>query len=152
MEQVAGVQWRMQEVRGHVVNHLYVYDGDLAAQDAQAAAIQTLKGEIGERLDDPRRRSSSDLEPASQERYAAVVEARKAYVAAYDQALALSREETRRERRGPGRLAHRVPRAGAAGARHAQHRHERVHATAIGEELDVPRPTPRAARRRPARC
>ena len=93
MEQVAGRDRRMQEVFGHVVNHLYVYDGDLAAQDAQAAAIETLKGEIGERLDTLAPIVEA-LEPASQERFAAALEARKAYVAAYDQALALSRQET----------------------------------------------------------
>ena len=93
MEQVAGVQWRMQDVRGHVVNHLYVFDGDLAAQDAEAAAIQARKGEIGERLD-TLAPLVEKLEPASQERFAAVVAARKVYVDAYDQAVALSREET----------------------------------------------------------
>ena len=55
MEQMAGVEWRVQNVRGHVANHLYVFDGDLAAQDAEAAAIERLKGEIGEQLAHARR-------------------------------------------------------------------------------------------------
>ena len=93
MEHIANVEWRMQAVRGHVVNHLYVYDGDLAKQDAEAATIQGLKGEISEQLDGLTS-VVAKLAPASQERFATVVEARKAYVAAYDQALALSREET----------------------------------------------------------
>jgi hypothetical protein len=52
MEDIANVEWRMQAVRGHVVNHLYVYDGDLQKQDAEAAVIQSLKGEIGQTLED----------------------------------------------------------------------------------------------------
>ena len=39
MEQIAGVEWRVQNIRGHVANHLYVVDGDLAAEDAEAAEV-----------------------------------------------------------------------------------------------------------------
>ena len=93
MEQIAGVEWRVQNIRGHVANHLYVFDGDLAAEDAEAAEVVKLKGEIGERLT-TLDALVPELDAENQARYATLVEKRQAYVAAYDQALKLSREET----------------------------------------------------------
>ena len=93
MEQIAGVEWRVQNIRGHVANHLYVFDGDLAAEDAEAAEVVKLKGEIGERLT-TLDTLVPELDAENQARYATLVEKRQAYVAAYDQALKLSREET----------------------------------------------------------
>ena len=56
MEQIAGVEWRVQNVRGHVANHLYVFDGDLEAQDAEAAEVTAAEGRDRRA---PRRRSSA---------------------------------------------------------------------------------------------
>jgi methyl-accepting chemotaxis protein len=91
LAQLNGIGRRV-EANGHwTVRHLYVFDGDLAAQDTVAEEIAKNKAAITKNVE--------RLEPqiASGEAKAALTDftsARKAYVKSFERALELSRQET----------------------------------------------------------
>ena len=91
LERVVSIGQRVESSAHLTVRHLYVLDGDLAAQDAVAEEIVATDkanradlADLTEAVDDPAR-------AAAVKRFQA---ARKSYVAAYDKAIALSRQET----------------------------------------------------------
>jgi methyl-accepting chemotaxis protein len=90
-QQLGVLQHGFQANAHNTVRHLYVYDGDLKAQDAVAADVAKVKAEIGKSLSALEAVLVSD---GARDAYGDIVGTRKTYVAAFSEALKLSRQET----------------------------------------------------------
>jgi methyl-accepting chemotaxis protein len=52
IDAVAGMEWRMQKIRSLTLEHLYVHDGDAAAQTKAAEQIESLHVDITEKFEE----------------------------------------------------------------------------------------------------
>jgi methyl-accepting chemotaxis protein len=91
LEKVLMVEQRIQRTAYLTTSHLFVYDGDLKAQDAVEKQITALRNANAADLDAAQKASHNPASVPFMERFTA---ARSAFTAAYNEALKRSRQET----------------------------------------------------------
>ena len=91
LEEIANIGARIEANANATTQHLYVHDGDLEAQDAIAKEIAERKTAIGEEVAQLEKHIAT---PEAKRALHVFTATRKGFVAAFDDALVRSREET----------------------------------------------------------